>query len=318
MRTLGIREMRLLLKLVAELVEIGWTQLQSCEVSIKIKISNAAPWRLHPLSLPIMKAAFAAYLFLFFMSLTMMPTDWQFPGVPRGERSRTPLLVSPLKWRFCTISHRAIVEQQCVPPRQRKVPTLAAYQTPGCWALVSPLLLGSLFLFPPSLLCHLFMTGARCHAILSQFWISLLLAILLGCPIHGKWTTPVAVGELRGKVQGTFFLLGLCVSCDSSIFRGNSSSSQHHCPCLWSRPCGCAQRIRTPSRSKASAPLKWASVVLKEPSRLSWGDSSHATQVTGRSAPQLELLFFLLYSSGPLRETKEQNPMEKWSWVLCC
>lgn len=26
---------------------------------------------------------------------------------------------------------------------------------------------------------------------------------------------PVAVGELRGKVQGTFFLLGLCVSCDS-------------------------------------------------------------------------------------------------------
>lgn len=27
---------------------------------------------------------------------------------------------------------------------------------------------------------------------------------------------PVAEGELRGKVQGTFFLLGLCVSCDSA------------------------------------------------------------------------------------------------------
>lgn len=222
-----------------------------------------------------------------------MQTDWHFPGFPRVERSRTPLLVSPLKWRFCTISHGAIVGQQCVPQRQRKVPTLAAYQTPGCWALVSPLLLGSLFLFPPSLLCHLFMTGARCHAILSQFWISLLLAILLGCPIHGKWTSPVAVGELRGKVQGTFFLLGLCVSCDSAIFRHNSSSSQHHDPCLWSRPCGCSQGILTLSRSKMSAPLKWASVVLKEPSRLSWEDSSRATQVTCRSAPQLKLLTLL-------------------------
>lgn len=189
---------------------------------------------------------------------------------------------------------------------------------PDAWLLSPglPLLLGSLFLFPPSLLCHLFMTGARCHAILSQFWISLLLAILLGCPIHGKWTTPVAVGELRGKVQGTFFLLGLCVSCDSAIFRGNSSSSQHPGPCLWSRPGGCSQRILTLRHSKTSAPLKWASVVLKEPSRLSWGDSSHATQVTCRSAPHW--LYFLLYSSGPLPENKEQNLMEKWSWILCC
>lgn len=74
--------------------------------------------------------------------------------------------------------------------RQGKVPTLCAHQTPGWCAPVSPLLLSSLFLFPPSLLCHLFMTGARCHAILSQFWISLLLAILLGCPIHRNLTTP--------------------------------------------------------------------------------------------------------------------------------
>lgn len=83
-----------------------------------------------------------------------------------------------------------IVGQQYVSQRQGKVPTLCAYQTPGWWALVSPLLLGSLFLFPLSLLCHLFMTGARCHAILSQFWISLLLAILLGCPIHENLATP--------------------------------------------------------------------------------------------------------------------------------
>ena len=64
--------------------------------------------------------------------------------------------------------------------------------SPDAWLVSTglPLLLGSLFLFPLSLLCHLFMTGARCHAILSQFWISLLLTILLGCPIHENLTTP--------------------------------------------------------------------------------------------------------------------------------
>lgn len=154
-----------------------------------------------------------------------MQAGWHFPGFPKGERrSSTPLLVSPLKWRLCNVSHCTIVGQQYVSQRQGKVPTLCAYQTPGWWALVSPLLLGSLFLFPLSLLSHLFMTGARCHAILSRFWISLLLAILLGCPIHENLATSVAVGNFHGKVQGTFFLLGLCLSCDSAIFRRRSSS----------------------------------------------------------------------------------------------
>lgn len=102
----------------------------------------------------------------------------------RGEEEQYTSAGFPLKWRLCNISRHAIVGQQYVSQRQGKFPTLCAYQTPGWWALVSPLLLGSLFLFPLSLLCHLFMTRARCHAILSQFWISLLLAILLGCPIH--------------------------------------------------------------------------------------------------------------------------------------
>lgn len=128
---------------------------------------------------------------LYFISLTIMQAGWHFPRFPKAERrSRTPLLVSPLKWRLCNVSCCAIVGQQYMSQRQEKVPTLGAYQTPDWWALVSPLLLGSLFLFPLSLLCHLFMTGARCHAILSQFWISLLLAILLGCPIHENLTTP--------------------------------------------------------------------------------------------------------------------------------
>lgn len=58
----------------------------------------------------------------------------------------------------------------------------------------------------------------------SKIWISLLLAILLGCPIHENLATSVSVGDFHGKVQGTFFLLGLCLSCDSAIFRGRSSS----------------------------------------------------------------------------------------------
>lgn len=156
------------------------------------------------------------------MSLIMMQADWNFPGFPRGERrSRTPLLVSPLKWRFCNISHSAIVEQQYASQRQGKVPTVCL-QPPGWWALVSPLLLGSLFLFPLSLLCHLFMTGARCHAILSQFWISLLLAILLGCPIHGKWTTPSCSRWTTWKSSRHIFPAWFVCFL---WFRGSSSSS---------------------------------------------------------------------------------------------
>lgn len=154
---------------------------------------------------------------------------------------------------------------------------------PDAWLLSPglPLLLGSLFLFPPSLLCHLFMTGARCHAILSQFWISLLLAILLGCPIHGKWTTPVAVGELRGKVQGTFFLLGLCFLWFSNLQRQLFIISASWPMSVVQAGWMFAENTNTTSQQD-SAPLKWASVVLKEPLRLSWGDSSHATQVTCR------------------------------------
>ena len=148
------------------------------------------PWELYwSHSLPVINTESAGCCY--FTSLTILQAGWQFPGYPKGERrSRTPLLVSPLKWRLCNVSRRAIVGQQYMSQRQGKVPTLCAHQTPGWCAPVSPLLLSSLFLFPPSLLCHLFMTGARCHAILSQFWISLLLAILLGCPIHRNLTTP--------------------------------------------------------------------------------------------------------------------------------
>lgn len=208
MRTLGTRDLRWNFNFTAEL------RTYCCPVGSQSSLYFIIhhPKRLHPpCSLPIIDAGFTAFCFFHVFNNDASMGGGHFPGFPRGERrSRAPLLVSPLKCRFCNISHCTIVEQQYASQRQGKVPTLCS-QTPGWWALVSPLLLGSLFLFPLSLLCHLFMTGARCHAILPQFWISLLLAILLGCPIHSKWATPVAGGELRGKGQGT-------LSCSVCVF----------------------------------------------------------------------------------------------------
>lgn len=119
-----------------------------------------------------------------------MQAGWHFPGFPKGgeEEQNTSAGFS---------SKMETLQRQlpchcwttiCVSKARKSSHTLL--QTPGWWALVSPLLLGSLFLFPLSLLCHLFMNRARCHAILFQFWISLLLAIFLGCPIHENSTTP--------------------------------------------------------------------------------------------------------------------------------
>lgn len=106
MRTLGTSDPRLQFNLIAEL------GLCCCPVGSQLSLYFIIwhPKRLHsPCSLPIINAGFTAFYFLFFHVLTMMQAGGggggHFPGFPRGERrSRTPLLVSPLKCRFCNLA----------------------------------------------------------------------------------------------------------------------------------------------------------------------------------------------------------------------
>lgn len=162
---------------------------------------------------------------LLFSHLTIRQAGWQFPGFPKGRGGAATVSAGFSFWNggFAKLEApcHCWTYHVCLRGKGKFWPLCAHSDAWLVCPVVPPLLLSSCFFLP---LCYVIYSRLGQDAMLFFFnsWISLLLAILLGCPIHRNLTTPPPLGEFCGKVQGMFFLLDCAFPVIQQSFRGSS------------------------------------------------------------------------------------------------